>query len=527
MIPRSFTVLLATSLAINAAAGAEITSNGRGGGDWSDPATWLGKKVPGPEDDAVIQKGDTVHFDRDDDGKITCRKLFIDPRGVFRMKNGMGKVTCCLAGPLETRGLIQLDGTKSAADFLELRFVATEQPQRLINLRSGGALIARGGDCKPEDRRNVAIRSPKVGTQKDELEAWIKATESGAAIDLHRADLVNVVLQVSELDNTGSRTNERLNVVENRFTGRGRIAFSKCDTPVIRKNSFECEQSKGMGVRAIHFFDCSLGEVRDNTIRGFGYAFAANNSSDCTVAGNTVENCRVGLHFHVGRNHSAYRNTFRDCECALDISHIRMMTAADDRIEGAKRAVQVADCTAQIASLEVTKLAKDGMAIYCHDPLRPSQLLLINAGIRPEQVQLDRVPQVPPKAPLMVAMNYLVVAVKDAPPNAAVEVRTVNPMPPLAPGAADLNVRNSPALLTKGWTPVPRPAGAPQARLPLLVKSWVMDQAGKIVPAPEYEVRILEVEGDKLLKSVRVRPQADWYRGPGLDRKPTLEVSLK
>ena len=74
------------------------------GGAWSEPATWLGKKVPGPEDDAVIQKGDAVDFDRDDSGKTTCRKLFIDPRGIFRLKTGMGKVTCCLADSLESRG---------------------------------------------------------------------------------------------------------------------------------------------------------------------------------------------------------------------------------------------------------------------------------------------------------------------------------------------------------------------------------------------------------------------------------------
>jgi len=80
---------------------AEITSNGKGGGAWSNPAAWLGQNVPGPDDDAVIQKGDIIDFDRDDDGKVTCRKLLIDPRGAFRLKAGQGKVTCCLAGPVE------------------------------------------------------------------------------------------------------------------------------------------------------------------------------------------------------------------------------------------------------------------------------------------------------------------------------------------------------------------------------------------------------------------------------------------
>ena len=57
----------------------------------------------GPDDDAVIQKGDVVDFDRDDSGKMTCQKLFIDPRGGFRLKPGVGKATCCLANGIEAR----------------------------------------------------------------------------------------------------------------------------------------------------------------------------------------------------------------------------------------------------------------------------------------------------------------------------------------------------------------------------------------------------------------------------------------
>src|SRR5262245_52791577 len=56
----------------------EITTNGTGGGAWSEPATWRGGAVPKPDDEVTIRKGDAVVFDRNDDGKITCAKLFID-----------------------------------------------------------------------------------------------------------------------------------------------------------------------------------------------------------------------------------------------------------------------------------------------------------------------------------------------------------------------------------------------------------------------------------------------------------------
>src|SRR5262245_34464744 len=70
---------------------AEISTNGIGGGAWSDPATWRGKAVPGPADDVTILKFDEVTFDRNDDGKVTCRKLRIDPKGLFIFKTSAGK----------------------------------------------------------------------------------------------------------------------------------------------------------------------------------------------------------------------------------------------------------------------------------------------------------------------------------------------------------------------------------------------------------------------------------------------------
>src|SRR5262249_38060189 len=138
---RTITALAALLLVGGALHSAEITTNGSGGGPWSDPATWRGKAVPTGEDDVVIRKGDVVVFDRNDDGKQTCQKLLIDPKGSFTFKTGAGKVICCVAGSIEAYGPIQLDGTKSTNDFQELRLVGDTVAKRQIKLLKGSALI--------------------------------------------------------------------------------------------------------------------------------------------------------------------------------------------------------------------------------------------------------------------------------------------------------------------------------------------------------------------------------------------------
>lgn len=522
----------------NGVPAAEITSNGKGGGDWSNAATWLGQKVPGPDDDAVIQKGDIIHFDRDDDGKVSCRKLLIDPRGAFRLKSGMGKVTCCLAGAIESRGLIQLDGTKSASDLLELRLVGAERDKRYLQLLKGAALVVRGRADLPEGRRNVALTSPKLADQKEEMEAVvadgrlkngrIQGGAGGAVMDLHRADLVNIFFWVEDLDNTGSRANEQLNFVENRFSGRSRLWFQRCDTPVVRKNSFEYPGAKwAENVSAILVSECPLAEIRDNTIRGFHYAVHTPHPVDYTIAGNTVEKCGVAIHLGYGKNNSVYKNVVRDCERGFDLYHTQMATLEDNRVDGAKIAVRSLNATVQIVSLEVSNLAKDGLGLLYDadtDGTCRGNVVLFNCNIRPDTIKFTKPPTLTDKSMPVTAFHCLVVAAKDAPAGATVDVRTVNPMP--AAGAADPNVRNSPALLAKGLTPPPGQAGTSRDVLPLIVKAWAIDPAGKMLPPPEYEVRVLGPDG-KLLKSIKVKPEDSWFRAKPDDPTPTVEVSLK
>jgi hypothetical protein len=521
-------IALALFLVVGHASAAEITSNGKGGGDWSSPSTWLGKKVPEADDDAVIQKGDIVQFDRNDDGKVTCRKLFIDPRGAFRLKTGLGKVTCCLNGPVEARGLIQLDGSKAATDTLELRMVNPNYTLRKIELMKGAGLVLRGR-ADLEERRNVALTSPKVGDQKENLECAVWAVKGGVAIDLQYADILNIVVRADELDNTGARANERLNVVGCRFTGRGRLWFNKDDTPIVHKNSFMCVEEKPPQTGAILVSECPLANVRDNTVSGWGYGVQGAHLQSATIAGNTVEKASAAYHLGFGRDNSVYKNVAKNCERAFDFHYTQMATLEDNRADGCKIAVRSLCSQAQVASLEMTNVPKDGLGLlYDADAERcEGSVVLINCNITAAQVKLAKPPKLPADAPLpVVAMNCIVVSVPDAPPDAVVDVRTINPAPAVPAGAADPNARNVPAALTKGLTPVPRPAGTPRDALPIFVKAWSIDAAGKTVPAPEYEVRVQTRDG-RVVKAVKVKPQDSWYRAKPDDPTPSVEVSLK
>ena len=164
-VTRFLAVLVVCSATAQAA---EVHSNGKGGGPWSDPASWRTKAVPTPTDDAVISRGDVIVFDRNDDGQISCQQLFIDPRGSLVFKTGNGEQVFCAGGPIEAFGTIKLDATRAAADFLELRMVADKPDQRVLRLLKGGALLIAGRDNLPDGRRNAAITSKPPNADKVE-----------------------------------------------------------------------------------------------------------------------------------------------------------------------------------------------------------------------------------------------------------------------------------------------------------------------------------------------------------------------
>jgi hypothetical protein len=497
----------------------EISSNGAGGGDWSDPATWRGKKVPRMDYDAVIQNGDTVIFDRNDDGKVTCQKLFLDPKGALHFKTGSGKIIFCVADAVESYGTIRLDGTKSAKDSLELRLVGDSAEKRAVKSLKGATLIVAGRKNLPRDRRNVAITALPHGEKKQEIPGLVEASE-GTVFDVQRARIANVQLKASDIDNTGAKVNERVNILESQFTGEGRIYLSGCDTPVIVNNTFTYEGKTVVQPAAISVNSSPLAEIRGNSVRGlFYHGIMGHTQTDSIVAGNTIEKCTNGIYWY-GSDVMIKQATIRDCTTGLILTSASGVVE-NVTVEGATTAYNHAGATAQLTNFQVKNLAKNGVAVaYASGPLT-----LLNCNILPTQINMasaaaTTVANPPPR---VTALCYVVVSVKGAPEDTQVEVRT-NPAP--AKGVTDLNVRNSPAALAKGLTPLPK------SLKPLIVKSWLIDPTGKTIPAPEYTLTVLAPAPKKgamrpVLKTLALKPQDSWFRAKVDSPAPTLEVNLK
>ena len=512
----------------------EVHTNGTGGGLWSDPATWRTKSVPKPTDDAVISRGDVVVFDRNDDGRISCHQLFIDPRGSLVFKTGSGKQIFCAGGPIEAFGAIKLDASRSASDLLELRMVAAAANQRVVKLLKGGALLVVGRDHLPEGRRNAIVTSlPPVPKPTADAPApppgdptGVVDATAGSSLDLRRAGLINILLKGTTIDNTGARPNERVNIVDNHFTGMSRLNLTSCDTPLVANNLCEFAGPGQLGEAALYIYACPLAEIRGNTIRGryvtgiTGYA-----QIDSSAVQNTIEGCATGLYWY-GSNAMIKQLVLKNCDTGIVITS--MSGALEDILfDNCPTGLNHAGATAQVTSMRSVNAPKDAVPVlYVSGPLT-----LLNCNISHEQIKFnDRKPTVQvgdtPRPPQIVSMQFVVVGVNGpVPDGATVELRTTNPMPPLPPGAADLNVRNSPARILKtGLTPLP------QTLEPLIVKSWMVDADARFVAAPAYTLNLLGPVASagerKLLKSTMITPADAWCREEPNAKTPTVEVTL-
>lgn len=507
-------LFLATSAV---AQGAEISTNGIGGGPWSDPATWRGKAVPARADDVVIQKHDIVAFDRNDDGKTTCRKLQIDPKGVLVFKTGAGKLICCVGDTIESFGVIKLDGTKSAGDFLELRMVGDSADKRKIKLAKGANFLLYGRANLPGDKRNVALSSPKLADQKEDLLSVVDA-EGVVSIDWQRAQVNDVKLMAKKIDNTGTKANERMNVLENHFTGQARIWLQACDTPVIAKNTFEHKGAKPIDEAAINVSYSPLSEIKGNLIRGgFAIGITVTYQSDSVLHGNTIEKCASGITGGYGIPNTMMRKcVVRGCGVGIKLEGASGVLE-DTVVEGATTAFHIQNANLQLTNFHINDLAAKGTAVQ----FDTGTLTLLNCNIAPGQIKVGPQPAAA-KADPVTCLQYVIVGVKEAPADCLVELRSAV----LAVDAADPNVRNSPAPLTAGLTPLPKTLN------PLFVKAWSIDLKGKLQAAPEYTVKVLgpaAKEGDArpVLKMTTFRPQESAFRATPDDATPTLEVKLK
>jgi hypothetical protein len=510
--------IIVVFLMASTAQAAEVLSNGFGGGAWSDPATWRGKKVPLPADDVVIQKNDIISADRNDDGKISCNKLQIDPKGALTFKPGSGKIVFAVADVIENYGVIRLDGTKHASDFFELRLVGDTPAKRKLKLMKGSALLLFG---KSAQSRNVAISSPTFGEQKEDILGIVEAG-TVSSLDVHRAQVHNVKLHATNIDNTGAKANERLNIIDNQFTVHGRIYCHTCDTAVVARNTFDWEGDGQVTEAAISLAACPLGEVKDNVIRGhFSQGIYLYANTDVVVTGNTVERCALGVNNFVTTNSMIKNCRIKGCPDGVNF-HTASAVLENVMIEGANTWMNNYQSSVQLANVELKhrfpghgKITQDG-----------GSFTMLNCNISPKQFKMVQPQAANPKNPplTVVAMEYLIVGVKDAGPEMVVEVRTAKP--PLAADVADPNVRNPQALLVKGLTPLPR------TLFPIIVKSWALDPKGALLPAPEYTIKVMGAAAKEgaprpLLKSLAFRPSGTMFRPLPNDPAPTVEVPLK
>ncbi len=518
-----FLIIAFAWLCLASGAGAkEIHSNGLGGGRWSDATTWRGGAVPGVEDEAVIAARDLVLFDRNDADAPTCKALILDPNSNFAFQGGLGKRTLTVNGALEIHGSLKMHA-QGATDDMAIQLCATAAAERVIKLERGGVLLVAGRPTPAEGKRNarISVTAPLEGKviPSGELTAGGRTM-----VDLQNAQVDNVAIAVASIDNTGAKPNERCNFSGNHFTGHARLAVSACDTPAIVRNRFDAQKVGMVRPAALAVGGSPLADIRDNHIIG-PYAIGISvSSSEGSVTGNTVEGCAQGIVWHTGTA-MLKGNTIRNCKTGLSLRTITG-SAEDTLIDGCELPLSTAAAKAQLTS--VTIINPSATALM---EMTASSLSLLNCNVRPEQIKSTRDRTLPRNVndtdPAVEALSFLIVQLKgNVPRGVKLQLLTTKPITPLAPGAQDPNVRNSPAAVrADGTTPLPA------TLVPLIVKTWAMDDEGKATPIPEYTLNVLAPASEagavpKILKSIPLKPDATWFRAKPNDPMPTLEVTL-
>lgn len=508
-------VALAAGVATLSAA--EVHSNGRGGGRWSDPETWHGGRAPTPQDDAVIAMRDIVEVDLPrTTNQPACANVFIDPEGVLSFQPSDRSVGLAVNGSIESFGTIRMDGTTSSG-LMELRLLSDGTGQRTIRLLERSALLLYGR--KDLSRApNVAIVAAEVSNEVAHIEGLITAGRQ-SRVDVHHAHLTDLWLNASMLDNTGAQPLERLNVIGSLFTGSARLYFYACDTPAIRNNRFETGPA-ALGYAAIVVNVCSLADVRGNRVEGpYAGGIQALNDTDSTIAENVTTGCAMGIYAH-GRNTMIRDSLVSACGTGLGFNTAKSVVE-NVVIEEAKIALDLVKATVQVSSCRIESPATNGVPLR----LNEASVTLLNCNIDPDQVAFEGKP--PENAPWVETMQYLVVkAIGNTPPGAEVLVRTAEVSGGVPGGKADLNVRNAPArIAADGMTPLPRTLQS------LIVRSWRIEANRSRTEAPFYDLVVSAPSPDadqppKVLKQLLVEPDDAWFRPDPNGAAPTVEVVL-
>src|SRR5581483_7338870 len=242
-----------------------------------------------------------------------------------------------------------------------------------------------------------------------------------------------------------------------------------------------------------------------NTVRGAyltGITLYA--STDVSVAGCVVEKCPGGIHGGGGLPNLMMKQcVIKGGDLGLRLEGASSAVVEDVTIEGAQTGYFHTNANVLLTNVRITGVPEKGTVISYDTGV----LTLLNCNVTPKQIKFGTTAQPKPPEQAVVALQYVVVGVKDAPADAQVEVRTTTP--PLPADAADPNVRNSPAPLVGGLTPLPRTLN------PLIVRAWSQDVKGAPLPVPEYTIKVLgpAAGGSRpVLRSVTYRPREDAFR---------------
>lgn len=523
-------IVVALALVISPMAHAdEVHTNGTGGGPWSDPESWRKKKVPGPDDEAIISRGDIIVFDRNDDGKVTCKQLSIDPRGGLTFKRGGGKITMVVGGMIECFGTIKMQANDKADDLFELRLQAEKLEQRLLKLQKGGALLVYGRGFKPNVTLSSTVPKPKDPKLPPlDPTGAIDTTDGGVMLDLKHAVIVDIEVRAKTIDNTGARPNERVNVVGCQFQERARLYVIGCDTALVVDNTFDTGKLS-IPYPAINLYGSPLAEIRNNKVKGsYSSGISGTAQTDSVVSGNTIEKCSTGIYWY-GTNGMIKQSTVRDCSIGV------LLTSASGVVEdivceNCVTGYHHGGATAQLNNFQYKNPPKNNKdatpVLFASGPLT-----MVNCAFNIKDVKLPAkfeptVNKDGPPPPQIETMQYLVLGVKGkVPAGVQVHLKTAKPAVALPAGAADLNIRNCPAPLLKGMTPLPR------SLEPIILKSWSLDPLGRYVAAPEYAVSLVEPaakEGvlGRVLKTLTVTPAETWARPLPNELKATVEVTV-
>ncbi len=509
----------------------EIHSNGLGGGRWSDPATWRGGKVPTSADDAVISSRDSVLFDRDDSDKPTCKQLILDPKSMLTFQSGLGKRTLNVDGPVEIYGTFKMVA-QAATDTMALQISASLSAERTLKVERGGAFLVAGRPFAPGAKPSVSVHVTAPPEGKTLASAELAVSNKGS-IDLQNAWIGQVAITVTGIDNTGAKPNERCNFTGNLFTAQSQVSLVNCDSAVVARNTFEAREGSRPKAAAIRVTSSPLVDVRENRIVGpywFGIELMF---SECTVGGNQIEQCTTGI---VGTRSPLLLkgNLLRKCGIGVRTTLARG-SSEDLQIEECDQPALLEASTLQLSGVQVRTRppAPGGASAAAGNPLRVvgSIVQLLNCNLEPQDVAVihdkNAARSNPNHEPPVQALAFLVVKLSgEIPRNATVQVLTATPSSQRAQGTRDPNVRNSPApVRADGTTPLP------STLVPLILKSWSLDEGGALLPSPSYTLQVLAPAAESgaapvLLKSVPLKPDGSWFRSSASTPTPTLEVSL-